>query len=380
MQLQSTLLAAFAASVSGHIHMIKPAPITAAENPNSGGSTDYDINSPLANMGAFPCKGALKHLGTPVGASVATWAAGSQQSVTIGKGAAHNGGSCQLSLSYDQGATFRVIKDIIGNCPTQDGVYDFTVPAEAPAGDEVVFSWSWINHTGNREFYQNCAVVSITGGGAATQQSSAFDSLPDIFVANLGNGCNVAEGIDVAYPNPAPEVEDNSSSKGAPSGNCGASGGGSGGGAAPPSPPSSTPAPSSYPTANPTIPGGGFITQTEGPSSAAPTSAAPTTFSTATYAPSGAPIGAPSGASSSASPPVATGNPGASFSGSCTDEGAWNCIGSTSYQRCASGAWTPVMPLAAGTSCQPGMSSTLSLARRRDSALLRRRGMVAQEW
>lgn len=29
--------------------------------------------------------------------------------------AIHNGGSCQISLSYDNGKTFRVIKSFIGN-------------------------------------------------------------------------------------------------------------------------------------------------------------------------------------------------------------------------------------------------------------------------
>jgi hypothetical protein len=142
MHFQQLVLAALVGCVSGHIHMISPAPITAAENPNSGGSTDYDINSPLSSMAQYPCKGALKHMGTEVGASVADWAPGSQQTVEIGNGAPHNGGSCQLSLSYDQGATFKVIKDIIGNCPTQGGSYSFTVPSDAPEG-EAAFSWSW---------------------------------------------------------------------------------------------------------------------------------------------------------------------------------------------------------------------------------------------
>ncbi|KAK7756435.1 hypothetical protein SLS62_001661 [Diatrype stigma] len=225
MQFTLTTIAALAGSAAAHIHMIDPAPITAKENPNSGSAIDYDINSPLSGMEAYPCKGALQYLGQPEGASVATWAQGSAQSITIGEGATHDGGSCQLSLSYDQGATFTVVKSIIGGCPVVNGQFPFTVPADAPTGD-AVFSWSWINHTGNREFYQNCAAVTITGASArarrqlgevAARQNVAFDQRPAIFVAQLeGSGWCVAEGVDVLYPEPGPDVDNTSTKTGAP--------------------------------------------------------------------------------------------------------------------------------------------------------------------
>jgi hypothetical protein len=53
----------------------------------------------------------------------------------------------------------------------------------------------------------------------------------------------------------------------------------------------------------------------------------------------------------------------------CTDEGMWNCIGGTQFQRCASGLWSPVQNMASGTACKPGLSTTLWAKRSRDIAI-----------
>ncbi|KAK3947675.1 hypothetical protein QBC32DRAFT_223660 [Pseudoneurospora amorphoporcata] len=42
----------------------------------------------------------------------------------------------------------------------------------------------------------------------------------------------------------------------------------------------------------------------------------------------------------------------------CTLEGVWNCIDGKSYQKCAAGVWTPIMLLAAGTTCAVGSSTS----------------------
>ncbi|GAM86979.1 hypothetical protein ANO11243_050000 [Dothideomycetidae sp. 11243] len=47
--------------------------------------------------------------------------------------------------------------------------------------------------------------------------------------------------------------------------------------------------------------------------------------------------------------------------GACTSEGAWNCVGGANWQRCASGQWSVLMPVPAGTSCSAGMSANLVL-------------------
>ena len=181
------------------------------------------MTNPLLPSGSdFPCKGFLTDIGTPAGTPTASWPAGSPQQLSLTGGAAHNGGSCQLSLSYDGGKTFKVIKSIEGGCVRPAGgdhSFDFTVPADAKPGD-AVFAWTWFNNTGNREMYMNCAAVTITGGG-----SSDLAGNPDMFVANVGNGCTVPEGTDVKFPNGGSDVQVISEAKlGAPTGSCGASG------------------------------------------------------------------------------------------------------------------------------------------------------------
>ena len=112
------------------------------------------------------------------------------------------GGSCQISLSYDNGANFRVIHSIIGGCPLTPS-YSFTVPKDAPNGNKVLLAWTWFNEVGNREMYMNCAVVDIVGGSY-----SGTLNTPDIFRANtFGGPCITPEGVDFVFPNPGDSVE-----------------------------------------------------------------------------------------------------------------------------------------------------------------------------
>lgn len=118
----------------------------------------------------------------------------------------HRGGSCQISLSYNIGRTFTVISSIIGSCAKVGASYAFTVPADAPAG-RAVFSWSWNNRLGNREFYQDCSAVDILSGGDGVPVVMPFSQRPGMFVGNLpGSGWCVAEGVDVVYSSPGPDV------------------------------------------------------------------------------------------------------------------------------------------------------------------------------
>jgi len=252
----SAVSALFTASLIGsalaHMQMVDPAPIRSKANPNAAaGTVDFDMSAPLAPDGSnFPCKGYLGDLGQTDAASVGQWAPGSSQSFKLDSGGApHGGGSMQASLSFDQGKTFRVIKSFIGNAPRNTGgnaedpnqAYTFTVPQDAKSGD-AIFSWTWFNEIGNREMYQNCAVVTITGNG-----NSDLSDLPEIFKANIGNGCATTEGTDVEFPNPGANVERNPAVSGAqpgpPTGTCDVSTG--------PAPPSD-PAPSSSEPDEPT--------------------------------------------------------------------------------------------------------------------------------
>ncbi|KAK3680499.1 hypothetical protein B0T22DRAFT_250291 [Podospora appendiculata] len=396
--LLATLLAA-GQLATAHMEMSFPPPLRSKFNPNAA-NIDYSMTAPLSASGSdYPCKGYQADLGTAAGKSTATFAPGSTHNFTIVGGAAHGGGSCQASLSYDGGKTFTVIQSIIGGCPLQSN-YDFTVPADAKAGD-ALFAWTWFNHLGNREMYMNCAAITIGGASAKrelTERDTAFSARPSIFLANIGNGCGTVDSTDVVFPNPGPDVVNAATVPAPPTGNCAGSssggsgsGSGSGAGSSTPSAPAAAPSAVSSSAAPATpfsTPGGVFLTVPTGSptasavvqptttaeaqtSSAAPaeTSAAvntslvvipvPTTLQTATKTtPASVPAGTGTGTGSSGEFAAGT---------ACTDEGAWNCIAGTAFQRCASGAWSAVINMAAGTKCTSGVSDSFAMTAGRRS-------------
>ncbi|KAI1147805.1 hypothetical protein F4825DRAFT_436189 [Nemania diffusa] len=401
MQFTTGLMAILAAgSAMAHMNMNNPPPLAYKGNPNTQqANIDYSITSPIT-AAQYPCKGYLKFLGTADGTAVATYAPGQSTTMSVEGGAFHNGGSCQLSLSYDKGTSFTVIKSFIGSCPTSSGgTFSFTIPSDAPEGDDVVFAWTWVNKTGNREYYMSCAVVNIKAGSAKRAIASnekravAFADRPQVFQANIGGQYCTKEGVDTIFPNPGPDVENNAVNPGpailcatgedAPTSDTGSgssSGSGSGSGsssAAAPATSAADPAVSSTAAVTPT--GGVFLT-TGGvatpttlstatsasvpASSSAPASSAPVSSAPASSAPASSSVPVAT-TTASASPPASTGGVAGTQTGACTDEGAWNCIDGTSFQRCASGQWSVVMSMAAGTKCAPGESDTLSLSRRR---------------
>ncbi|KAB8737494.1 hypothetical protein FH972_026453 [Carpinus fangiana] len=218
--MQSTAVAALAGVVCAHMQMTQPPAIRSKFNPTTPQSLiDYSMTSPLLADGSnFPCKGYQND--RPIGV-VATYNAGSTYQLELAGSATHEGGSCQLSLSYDNGKTFRVIKSMIGGCPLTP-TYDFTIPDFAPNGT-ALFAWTWQNQVGNREFYMNCAEVAILSSTSATKLRkarspkarrdtfSSFDQLPGIWMANLPpqNDCKTKEGDgnDPVYPHPGPDVQ-----------------------------------------------------------------------------------------------------------------------------------------------------------------------------
>lgn len=182
--------------------MIKPPTIRWEGNPNTVWPPDYDIKSPLLPNGSnFPCKGTIELFDTPQGASVETWRTGSIQTFVINGTSPHDGGSCQASISEDNGVTFKVIKTFIGGCPVPGKEFSFTVPKETKSG-KVIFAWTWFAHTSaSPEMYMNCAAVTVSGPGG-----SGLSNFPDTFVANVGNGCTTPLG-DTMIPNPGGDVE-----------------------------------------------------------------------------------------------------------------------------------------------------------------------------
>ncbi|CAH0005172.1 unnamed protein product [Clonostachys byssicola] len=378
----SKTLAAFlgmAASASAHMVMTSPVPFG---NPN---------NSPLDASGSdFPCKG-------PVSGgdfSTNSYAQGSTQKLAFKGSAVHGGGSCQVSVTTDLSPTtasvWKVIKSIEGGCPAQNTegnlgndanledpyTYSFKIPEDLAAG-QYVFAWTWFNKVGNREMYMNCAPVTVTGSGGS---EGFLSTLPDMFKANIGNGCSTPANTDVEFPNPGNEVEQlngATSAFAAPSGNCIGS-------------------PGSSPTANPTK-------TTAAPTTAAPTSTKTSAPSSSASKPVSSPIattsipggvflpipGSSTGASTTAAAtatasaaPTTTATPGGgsgSFTAgtACTNEGEWNCVGGSSYQRCASGAWTVIQPLAAGMTCNGGQSSELTVKVANERAIRRAVPLIA---
>ena len=119
--------------------------------------------------------------------------------------AIHNGGTCQLSISLDEEpnreSTFKVIQTFEGGCPTAEGAggLTFDIPKEFPTTKRATLAWTWFNQIGNREMYMNCAPIEVTGG---SDNMDYFNSLPDMFKANIGNGCTTAENGDPIMPNP----------------------------------------------------------------------------------------------------------------------------------------------------------------------------------
>ncbi|KAK3326034.1 hypothetical protein B0H66DRAFT_530037 [Apodospora peruviana] len=201
--------------VAAHMQLTSPPPLRSTHNPHTGPLPDYSMTTPLSSDGSnFPCKGYLSLLGTPQGASVATWPAGSTQHMTISGGAVHGGGSCQASLSVDAGQTWHVLHSYIGACPAINGdsSFSFRVPGDVPETKGAVFSWTWFNNLGNREMYQNCAVVDITGG----RSGDDFGQRPAMFVADVGNGCTTVDSRDVLFPDPGPDLDVNDGGKAVP--------------------------------------------------------------------------------------------------------------------------------------------------------------------
>lgn len=119
---------------------------------------NYNIRSPLytdTDKFTFPCKG------FPVGPSTTIYNSNSI-TVTLEGTAIHGGGHCQFGISYDN-KNFLVLKTVLNSCLLDSMSYKFDLPNNAPGGNLTVF-WTWINRIGNREYYMECADVTVNNG------------------------------------------------------------------------------------------------------------------------------------------------------------------------------------------------------------------------
>lgn len=153
-----------ASSATAHMQMAKPYPIRSPLNDKAKGQKDYSYTNPLQPSGQdYPCKG---YANDPF-ESQATYQPGQEYEMELEGSATHDGGSCQLALTYDKGKTFKVIESMLGDCPIPKK-YSFTVPSDAPSG-EALLAWTWFNKIGNREMYMNCAMVTVGGSSNANE-------------------------------------------------------------------------------------------------------------------------------------------------------------------------------------------------------------------
>jgi hypothetical protein len=316
--------------------------------------------------------------------------------------AVHGGGSCQLAILSDTAnaadpASWNVIYSIEGGCPSNTALNLNTMPKGAEActsdnqGDCVhswdvpmpkgvksgnaILSWTWFNTIGNREMYQNCVNVDITGG-------SGDGVFPPLFVANLAsvNDVKTTENFDVAFPEPGEFVTTMSATNGHNYPKATIASGDSPKGPGGYTAPKETSAPA-------------YSAPASAPASSAPASSAPaasasapiasqiqsydnqkqkqtyTTFATATSA-----VAAPSTAAPSSEAPAPTSySSGSADAGSnsssssestkCSVDGALICIGEDSFGICDNGAAVK-QALAKGTACTNGVISGISRFRR----------------
>ncbi|KAJ1727739.1 hypothetical protein LPJ72_005789 [Coemansia sp. Benny D160-2] len=170
-------LLAQTAIVLGHMQLTEPCPrysFQCKTQPTlpAGETIDYNLSTPIGSNGNILAP-FCKHT-EPWPTVTSTWTAGQPVTVEFATyGATHSGGHCEFSLSYDGGQTYVVVHQELRYCfytgnPNSGGSgsvrsYTFDLPSSVPGTDHAVFAWSWVNASGNREFYSNCADVAIAG-------------------------------------------------------------------------------------------------------------------------------------------------------------------------------------------------------------------------
>ncbi|KAI9598211.1 hypothetical protein BDF19DRAFT_431724 [Syncephalis fuscata] len=135
--------------------------------------------------------------GKPAGPHAGTYQAGSNISVSLNGTNAHGGGHCQFALSYDDGQTFVVIKDVMNTCMIDTLSYTVPLPSTALTSNHAIFAWTWINAADGREYYMNCADISISG------YADGYVTGPKLLVANILGGPTIpawGSGVDNVSP------------------------------------------------------------------------------------------------------------------------------------------------------------------------------------
>lgn len=354
-------------------------------------NSDPSDNSPLQADGSnFPCKITGDYTVTEENYMVK----GETQSMTFQGGTTHGGGSCQISITSDRApsnsTTWSVIMSIEGGCMDETesdsniGTSasmvtpfspNFTIPDSIEAG-EYTIAWTWFNRIGSREMYMNCAPITITESSSSKKRSESAavekrssEEFPPLFIANI-NGCLTEEMYDIRFPNPGDTVEKLGPSEhliAADADVCysgSATWGTAGYSTSTGSVPTATASGSSQTSSTATTATDTAETSVSTSLTVAvpshTTEAAKATETTPTTTTSVVSVETSAVDESSKSSSASSSSSGA-LTGSCSQEGYWNCISGTSFQRCAGGTWTPTQPMPDGTECNPGQSEDLAI-------------------
>ncbi|KAJ1656455.1 hypothetical protein IWQ61_003972 [Dispira simplex] len=209
-------LSALVAGCLGHMYPSSPcargSPLGTCGYPNP----DYNLMAPIATDNSPNAP--LCHHAEPYASPVETVQAGSSITVVFEGSAIHNGGHCEFSLSYDGGKQFVAIQTIIKTCFLSGKTFNVPIPQDAPSG-KAVFAWSWVNASGNREFYMTCSDIEIQGGKGGVLKG------PQMITPNYdGNSPTIGEfgtggGDDGSkYYKERPNIEVSGSGASSPSG------------------------------------------------------------------------------------------------------------------------------------------------------------------
>ena len=159
--IHAMLLVMLLCGVGIHSHMIMSFPPSRSYVGNKAYKpVDYDLMSPVKTLAM--CKG------KPPGAPVASFNPGDVVNVSFTGSARHGGGLCQFALSYDNDTHFYLIAEYRYGCPDASYTWPVTIPNDAPSCSQCTFAWAWVNAIGNREYYMDCADITINN---PTQQS-----------------------------------------------------------------------------------------------------------------------------------------------------------------------------------------------------------------
>ncbi|KAJ1996000.1 hypothetical protein GGI25_000539 [Coemansia spiralis] len=205
MLLNIATFTALAATIAAHMTFIHPcarySPDSFCPSPPSGEEVDWDMTTAIGSEGEAVSP-ICKHK-KPYPSPVAIWSTGSTQNIEFSDGTGHEGGHCQFSISYDGGKTFVVLSEVLKYCfyngPSDSDSpsvlnYNVPLPENLPGSEHAVFAWTWVNASGNREFYMNCADVAIIGpaGSFAGKQMTilnypGYPIVPE-FLGNYNTG------------------------------------------------------------------------------------------------------------------------------------------------------------------------------------------------